>query len=393
MPSLVYLFAPGLNTAIRELAIMLGRIVFPFIFFISLWALKTGILNSHDIYFIPAISPAIHNVFTIIGILVSPLFTPPILGPTIFFLIGGAFQFISVLFIGKKRTGYHFEVDFVKEDAKEFSLLFISSFAALSITQINSLVDTNVVSQLGQGYISLLQYANRLYQLPLGVIGVSVSTVALSQLSKRNATSFSTMIADNFEKLLFLILPSTIGMILLREDLIVFLFQRGAFGVYETVYTTKILFGYLIGLPFYCVYYLLSKAEYALQKGKIAFFASSISVSTNVVLDVILAPLLGPFGVAIATSIAGITPIVFLTIHLSTLEVKILTKKGMQEILKTATATLIMGCVLYCTNKYLCYSPIILIFEIALGITVYFGVLALLKKQELRKLLKKIRRK
>lgn len=392
MPSILFIFAPGLDSTIKELAVLLGRIVFPFIIFISLWAIKTGILNSHDIYFMPAISPAIHNIFTIIGILLAPYFSPPILGPAIFFMIGGVFQFVSV-FVGKNNTGYRFELEFERNDMKEFSVMFLSSFAALSITQINSLVDTNVVSQLGQGSISLLQYANRLYQLPLGVIGVSVSTVALSQLSKKKDSSFRDLIGENVEKLLFLILPATIAMILLREEIIIFLFKRGAFGIYETVYTTQILLGYLFGLPFYCVYYLLSKAEYALRKGKIAFFASCISVATNIVLDILFAPLLGTFGVALATSIAGVAPIVFLVIHLVRVQALLLTRKQILEISKTLIATALMGIVLFFIKNPFSYSPLLLFIEILTGITVYVLFLTLLKKQEMVKLFRVLKRK
>ncbi|HNR62672.1 MAG TPA: murein biosynthesis integral membrane protein MurJ [Thermotogota bacterium] len=393
MPSLVFLFAPGMDPSIRELAVMCGRVVFPFIIFISLWAVKTGILNSHDIYFVPAFSPAIHNIFTIAGIALSPYFTPRILGPTVFFMIGGVFQFISVLFIGRKKTGYRFEIDFVREDMKEFSRLFLSSLAAVSITQINSLIDTIVVSQLGQGNISLLQYANRLYQLPLGVIGVSVSTVALSQLSKRSLESFREMVSDNLEKLLLLILPAAAGMILLREELVVFLFQRGAFGIYETVFTVKILLGYLIGLPFYCVYYLLSKAEYAMGKGNIAFFASCISVGTNVCLDFILAPVYGAFGVALATSVAGMTPIAFLLIHLVKLKGFTLTRKQCREILKTIVATLLMSVALWLIGDRFSYSKPFFVFELVFGVLVYFSVLLFLRKQEMEKLFQRWRRK
>ncbi len=393
MPSLILLFAPGLEPSIRELAVMCGRVVFPFIIFISLWAVKTGILNSHDIYFIPAISPAIHNIFTIVGILLSPFFSPRILGPTIFFMIGGVFQFISVLFIGRKKTGYRFEIDFVREDMKAFSRLFLSSLAAVSITQINSLIDTVVVSHLGQGNISLLQYANRLYQLPLGVIGVSVSTVALSQLSKRSLESFREMVTDNLEKLLFLILPAAVGMIILREELVVFLFQRGAFGIYETVFTTKILLGYLIGLPFYCVYYLLSKAEYALGKGNIAFFASCISVGTNVFLDILLAPVYGAFGVALATSFAGMTPIAFLLVHLVKLKGVALTRRQLSEILKTVVATVVMGAALLAVEGRFSYSKPLFVFELVFGVLVYFLTLLFLRKNEMEKLLRRWRRK
>ncbi|HNW46976.1 MAG TPA: murein biosynthesis integral membrane protein MurJ [Thermotogota bacterium] len=387
MPYLIYLFAPGMEPAIREMAVMCGVVAFPFIIFISLWAIKTGILNSHDIYFVPAFSPAIHNVFTIAGILLSPYFTPRILGPTVFFLIGGAFQFISVLFIGKKKTGYRFEIDFVREDMKEFSSLFLSSMAAVSITQINSLIDTIVVSHLGQGSISLLQYANRLYQLPLGVIGVSVSTVALSQLSKRSLDSFREMVTDNLEKLLLLILPAAAGMILLREGLVVFLFQRGAFGIYETVFTSKILLGYLFGLPFYCVYFLLSKAEYALGKGNVAFFASCISVGTNVILDFTLAPIQGAYGVALATSFAGMTPVAFLLVHLIRIKGLTMTRRQLSELLKTVSATAVMSAVLLMIAKTYSYSKPLVVLELVCGVLVYLLALLLLRKQEMKRLI------
>ena len=345
MPNIISIMAPGLSANTKELTVYLGRIIFPFIIFISLWAVYAGMLNSHDIYFAPALSPAIHNIFVIIGIFLAPHFNPPILGPAIFFIIGGAAQWFSV-YIFSKKIGYRMTPTYDRDDLKEFFPIFFSSFAALSITQINSVVDTNVVSSLGSGSVSLLQYANRLFQLPLGVFAISVSTVALTQLSKKKGDEFNHHLMEGFERMLFFVLPATLGLIFMREDIIRLLFQRGEFGLYDTMMTSGILMGYCAGLPFYSLYSLLVKAEYSLGHTKITFWASAVSVSINIILDITLAPIYGPLGVALATSFAGIAGFVVLLIHLIKQKKVTILKSNLFEFLKIFAGTFFMSVII-----------------------------------------------
>jgi len=392
MPDILTLVAPGLAPGVKGLAVFMGRLIFPFILFISLWAVYAGMLNSHDVFFTPALSPAIHNVFIIVGIALSPFFDPPILGPAIFFILGGAAQWLMVVF-ASKGIKFKFIPTIDKKDIQDFMPIFLSSFAALSVTQINSIVDTNVVSGLGAGSVSLLQYANRLFQLPLGVFAISVSTVALAQLSKNSPEEFKRNLAEGIERMALFVLPATIGLFLLRQDIIVLLFQRGEFSLYDSFMTSDILMGYLIGLPFYSLYSLLSRAEYAIKKPRIVFIASSLSVAVNIFLDITLSKTLGPMGIALATSFAGIAGFVVLLVHLYTTKRLRIKQSNTLEIIKSLSATVLMGLTIVFTNSFLSYSVVNVIIKIVLATGVLFLSLIVLKQKDFmviyRRLMKK----
>ncbi|HRW35982.1 MAG TPA: murein biosynthesis integral membrane protein MurJ, partial [Thermotogota bacterium] len=392
MPQILSFVAPGLMPGVKGLAVFMGRLIFPFILFISLWAVYAGMLNSHDIFFTPALSPAIHNIFIIIGISLSPFFDPPILGPAIFFIIGGAAQWLMVV-LAARGIQFKFTPSIDKKDISDFMPIFLSSFAALSVTQINSIVDTNVVSGLGTGSVSLLQYANRLFQLPLGVFAISVSTVALAQLSKNSPEEFKKNLAEGIERMALFVLPASIGLFLLRQDIITLLFQRGQFSLYDSIMTSDILMGYLIGLPFYSLYSLLSRAEYAIKKPRIVFLASTLSVGVNIFLDITLSKTMGPLGVALATSFAGITGFTVLLVHLYSIELLRIKWSNTSEILKSVAACFTMGLFIVLTNSLMVYSVIGVLLKITLSVAILFLTLFLLKQKDFMVIYRRLFRK
>ena len=392
MPQILSFVAPGLMPGVKGLAVFMGRLIFPFILFISLWAVYAGMLNSHDIFFTPALSPAIHNIFIIIGISLSPFFDPPILGPAIFFIIGGAAQWLMVV-LAARGIQFKFTPSIDKKDISDFMPIFLSSFAALSVTKINSIVDTNVVSGLGTGSVSLLQYANRLFQLPLGVFAISVSTVALAQLSKNSPEEFKKNLAEGIERMALFVLPASIGLFLLRQDIITLLFQRGQFSLYDSIMTSDILMGYLIGLPFYSLYSLLSRAEYAIKKPRIVFLASTLSVGVNIFLDITLSKTMGPLGVALATSFAGITGFTVLLVHLYSIELLRIKWSNTSEILKSVAACFTMGLFIVLTNSLMVYSVIGVLLKITLSVAILFLTLFLLKQKDFMVIYRRLFRK
>ena len=392
MPQILSFVAPGLMPGVKGLAVFMGRLIFPFILFISLWAVYAGMLNSHDIFFTPALSPAIHNIFIIIGISLSPLFDPPILGPAIFFIIGGAAQWLMVV-LASRGIQFKFTPSIDKKDLGDFMPIFLSSFAALSVTQINSIVDTNVVSGLGTGSVSLLQYANRLFQLPLGVFAISVSTVALAQLSKNSPEEFKKNLAEGIERMALFVLPASVGLFLMRQDIITLLFQRGQFSLYDSVMTSDILMGYLIGLPFYSLYSLLSRAEYAIKKPRIVFLASTLSVGVNIFLDITLSKTMGPLGVALATSFAGITGFTVLLIHLYSIQMLRIKWSNTSQIFKSVAACFAMGLLILLTNFLMVYSVLGVLLKITLAVVILFLTLFLLKQKDFMVIYRRLFRK
>lgn len=337
-PQLVWLFATGFHDERFEITVKLFRITFPFVIFINLWAIAYGILNSHSRFLTPAISPAISNLTVIFGTIVSPLITIPILGPAYGFTIGGMIQFLVLLY-WLKKLGYSYRPRFKLVELKEFFKLFFYSSIGLSINQINSLIDLNLASRLPEGSVSVLQYANRLFQFPLGVFGIAVATTALPIFSRINdPETRKEEFLRSFRRLLYFVLPSLIVLLMFRKDIIALIFQGGKFTREDTFRTSKVLFFYLIGLPFYAYFSLCSRLHYSVKNHLAVTKATVWMVGMNITLNLLLYKRMGPAGLAFATSLAGITGVIRLNV--SSFRRRLIGFKRDRELLKILVANI-----------------------------------------------------
>ena len=223
---------------------------------------------------------------------------------------------------------------------------------------------------MGRGAVSSLGYAQRLYQLPLGVFAIAVATVALPKLSKLTSADskdrFRKSLWDSLTVLAFLIIPSTLGLLVLGEGIVRLLFERGSFTPGDTALTTSLLYGYTVGLPFYGSYGVLSRAYYARKSPKTPTIISAIMVSVNVVLDIVL----GPLGVALATSAAGIAGTVIVSAAL--LKWTGYEKENLIEIVKVILASLVMSALMLLGRVFFGTGYISTLITLVSGIGVYF---------------------
>lgn len=344
---LARIFAGGFDPAVLKLTSQLIKISFPFVTLVSLWAVYCGILNSLDAFFVAAVTPMFINLATIAGILFSRHLNPPILGPTIGFIAGGAIQLLIVA-LAAKLKGFSFKPSYNRHDMGEFLTLFLVSAISPAINEINSFVDIRVSTELGRGAVSSLGYAQRLYQLPLGIFAIAVATVALPRLSRLTGEgskeSFKKAVWEAIAVLAFLLVPSTVGLLVLGEGVVRILFERGSFTALDTAVTSGLLYAYTLGLPFYGAYGVLSRAYYARKSPKIPTIVSILMVATNVVLDIVLGFAMGPVGVALATSIAGVVGTSIVSIAL--FRGVGYDKKSLLSIAKILLASALMGAVM-----------------------------------------------
>ncbi|AFK06488.1 integral membrane protein MviN [Mesotoga prima MesG1.Ag.4.2] len=387
-------FAGGFDKDALDLTSRLIRISFPFIALVSLWAVYCGVLNSLDAFFIAAVSPMFINLSTIAGILLSERFSPPIVGPTIGFLAGGVIQLVVVALAAKSK-GFVFKPGYSKSDVREFLILFLFSAVSPAINEINSFVDVRVSTELGRGAVSSLGYAQRLYQLPLGVFAVAVATVALPRLSKLSGSDardrFRKALWDSLTVLAFLIIPSTLGLLVLGEGIVRILFERGSFTPSDTAFTTSLLYGYTLGLPFYGSYGVLSRAYYARKSPRTPTIISAIMVSVNVALDILLGFTIGPLGVALATSVAGIVGTV--TVSVALFRWSGYDREKIIAILKIILASLVMSCVMIVGRTLFGTGFISTSLTLVAGIIVYFLSARILRVGNLFKLRDLLRNK
>jgi putative peptidoglycan lipid II flippase len=295
-PWLVAALAPGFDPGKAALTITLTRIMYPFILLVSLAALVMGMLNARNVFGVPAMASSFFNLGSIIaGVLLGLWFDPhfgerAILGLAIGTLIGGALQF-GVQLPALRRQGYVFRADFRWRDPGVRAILRLMgpSVIAASTTQVNVLVNSVFASELGDGPTFWLTVAFRLMQLPLGIFGVALGTVALPLLARMAATgntqAFRSELARGMRLAFLMTIPASIGLMVLAEPIISVLYQHGRFGVHETAESAGALRCYALGLCGYAALKVLVNAFYALDKRRTPMVVSFLAVALNLLLN------------------------------------------------------------------------------------------------------------
>ena len=325
MPFLVStIVAPGFTDDPEkfDLAVIMTRIMFPYLLCMSLVAMFSGILNSLRRYFLAAIVPVLLNVI-LVSILVCAIWwdmpernTGIALAWGVFF--SGIAQFLFLLW-GIRREGMGFKLTFPKLTApvKRLMVLMGPSLLTGGVLQINLLIGT-IIATAQDGANALLNYADRLNQLPLGVIGIAVGVVLLPELSR----ALKSGDHDEAEKLqnrslefaLALTLPAAVGFMIIPEDIVRLLYERGEFDAVATSKTALALAAFATGLPAYVMMKVFQPAFFAREDMRTPFWFSCIMVVTNIALSLMLFPTLGHVGIAIATSVSAWVNLVLLVV-------------------------------------------------------------------------------
>jgi putative peptidoglycan lipid II flippase len=324
---LVAALAPGFDPAKAELTVTLTRVMYPFILLVSLAALVMGMLNARNVFGVPAMASSFFNLGSIsagvaLGYWLDPHFgAHAILGLAIGTLVGGALQLLVQL-PSLRRQGYHFHADFGWRDAGVRSILRLMgpSVIAASTTQVNVLINSVFASQLGDGPTFWLTVAFRLMQLPLGVFGVALGTVALPLLARMAAANnmpvFRSELARGMRLAFLMTIPASVGLMVLAEPIISVLYQHGRFGAYETAESAAALRFYAIGLCGYAALKVLVNAFYAIDRRKTPMLVSFIAVALNLALNFLFTRKLGWGHRGLALSTACVATSNFLILYL-----------------------------------------------------------------------------
>ncbi|HDK27047.1 MAG TPA: murein biosynthesis integral membrane protein MurJ [Candidatus Atribacteria bacterium] len=358
-PLLINIIAIGFKSNIYkyELAINLTRFMFPYIGFVAIAALFMGILNSYDHFLVPALAPAMLNIFIIIfAFILSSRYG--IYSLALGVILGGIGQaLIQIPVLIKRRIRYKLIIDFNDNGIKKMFKLLLPAVLGLAITQINVVVDRAIASNLVDGSISALYYANRLVQFPLGAFGIAISTAIFPTLSKFSAKDNIFELKKSFlfglRMLIYITIPSAVGLVVLRRPLIRLIYEHGIFSRIATTMTANALLYYSIGLFAYASVKLITMVFYALKDTKTPVKIGIFIVFVNIILDLILVRYLAHSGLALATSIAAIINMIIL---LKVLQNKIgSAKSGGQTVflLKTVVASLVMGISCILINTFL----------------------------------------
>jgi putative peptidoglycan lipid II flippase len=313
IPYLMPIFAPGFKDTPERLALAIEytRLTFPFIFFISLTALYSGILNSYERFAAVAMSPMIGNIAIIGTVFACVSFQ---LQAGYAFALGvcacGLVQLLWVL-VPSHRSCMRLRLRMPKlsPNVKKFLLLVGPAAAGSGIVQINILLDTVMASKLPTGGVSFIHYADRLNQLPLSMLGTAVGTALLPLMSKKARAGDRQGLIDSqnlaLEYALLFVVPAALGLILLAHPLMTVLFERGGFGERESIGSAEALMGLALGLPAYIMIKIFSSNFFSRQNTKTPVKYAIYSVIINFTLNVLLINKLQHVGLTLATAIAA----------------------------------------------------------------------------------------
>ncbi|MBP3125452.1 murein biosynthesis integral membrane protein MurJ [Thalassospira sp. ER-Se-21-Dark] len=312
MPWAMYVFAPGFaeNPEKFELAVELSRITFPYLAFISAVALMSGVMNTLHRYAAAAAAPIILNICLIGALLgLTTITDTPAHALAWGVAIAGVAQFL-MLVIACKRVGFaiKWQMPRVDDRIKLLGKRMIPGMIGAGVYQINLLIDTMLASLVSDGAVSWLYYADRVQQLPLGVIGIAIGTALLPTLSRQlqGDDAKTAMYSQNrgIEIALLLTLPAAIALGVMGLPVINVLFERGAFGAEETLMTGMALTVFAFGLPASVLVKVLAPGFFAREDTKTPIRIGISCMVLNIILIVVLMPWFGHLGIAAATSVS-----------------------------------------------------------------------------------------
>jgi putative peptidoglycan lipid II flippase len=307
-PLLVRAVAPGFTGEQATLASALTRALFPFLLLVSVGALAMGVLNSIGSFFVPAIAPAASNI-AFIAIIITSRGTISIWTLVTAVLAGGVCS-MTLQWAWAAKMGMTLipaRPNLANRDLRETLALFVPYAAGLSLNQINPVISKMLGSFLEGGVISVLNYADRIIQLPLGLFVIAISQAVLpllSRLDRDDREAFRLFIRDALRFNLFIVLPAAIGLMLASRPIVHLLLARGAFGEWALEATSGALACYAAGLPGTACNTVLMRALYARSMPKAAVSVTLFTVCANLAMGLVLMRFISYRGLAIGTSFA-----------------------------------------------------------------------------------------
>ncbi len=400
------------GTETFELSIAYGRIMFSYLLFMALTAQLSGVLNTLRIFAMPAFAPVLLNICLLIGLIaIIPAFglqhDLPRCGHVVSWcvFVSGIIQ-MGALFVTCRIKGMKIHLIPPVRTARiqRLFILMGPGIASASIQQINLLIGTQI-SSLQEGAVTILYSAERIYQFPLGMIGVAFGVVLLPEITRRlrgkDEGGAKRTLANGVEFSLLLTVPAAVAMLVIAYPIISVLFERDNFLHQDAVITAKCLAAFAIGLPAYVLVKVLQPGYFAQENTKSPMIMMIITLTVNTVLSVILfvGLKMGPVGIAIATSVAGWVNVFLLSWGLrSFLSLK---PGAISRIFRMVAASAVMGFLVWAMYFYIA-KPwfaggmairfMTLGLLVGVGVAVYLGLALSLKATTLAEFKKGLKR-
>lgn len=350
----------GLIAGKAELTVRLTRIMMPFLLLVSLAALAMGMLNAEGRFTPPALAPTLFNLATALTGLGLWLFgvgksSTAATGWAIATLVGGVLQ-LGLQLVPLYRSGYRFRLAFDWHDPRLLAVLKAMAPATIGLmaTQVNIYISTKFAST-EQGATACLYYAFRVMQLPIGMFGVAVGTVALQRAAETATESDLAVAIEGVRKTLrrglrlvaFYTLPTAVAFYLLAEPILSVIYQRGAYSAADTQMTAVALRCYAIGLIFYSAVKVVVPVYYALKLARVAVMATVMTVMTSLLLNITLHPYYGYRALALSTSIGAAVNLLVLMVVFRRRYGGLCQPEMTLALVRMAVASAVMGIVIW----------------------------------------------
>ena len=405
-PQIVAVIGYGFKSGeILDLAINLNRIMFPYLFFTGFVAFAMGILNSNNHFFAPSFSPVMFNLGIITGIVFfSRFFSQPLYGVAMGVIFGGILQFIlQIPFIIKTGFRLRISFDINHPGIRKIFKLFGPSVFSNGLGQIMIMISTIYASMLPSGSISYLYYSDRLTEIVLGVFIISIGNVILPEMSKMNAVNdykgLSELYTKSVRSALFLAMPATIALAVIGFPIISVLFMRNEFSVIDAQMTYSALFFASLGMSSTAIIRVTIPTFFSMNDSRKPVFSSLFALIVFVISGYFLKETeLRHAGLTLAYSLSFTIQMVILIFFLQKKIGNIPFKSIIISVLKFLIGCIFMALVIHLLSGYVDWvndrfiKKIIMLFVIIIsGVFVYFAVCILLKVDEAKYLLNRMK--
>lgn len=391
-PVIVKMLAPKFNEITYNLTVQLTKLSIINILFLSLNSGLTAIVQALDEFISPAIVGIVMNIPIILYIVFGK--SNNIVGLTIVTIIGNAVQILVYLpWLIKNKYRYNFYINFHDSRIKKMFYLISPILIGIGVEKINSIVNKIVASGLSHGSITALDYANKVNYMVYFTFAQAIVTVIYPSLSRegssKNLNQFKQYLVKALKSVNLLMIPCSIGMIVLRVPIINILFKHGSFDDRAVNMTSTALLYLAIGMIFYSIRDVANRAFYALQDTRTPMINGILGVIINIVLNLTLVNIMGIGGLTLSTSISAIVTSILLIYCLRKKVGNINLYNTLISLGKISFASIIMGICITLLKSYI-YNNIIglkadlliVTFSIIIGVVVYATILFVLKEEE-----------
>ena len=412
-PQIMVLFVPGFvgDAQKFDLTVFLTRIMFPYLACMSLMAAYAAILNSVGRFFAAAFAPILLNIVNIAALV--PLAILVLDAPDTAFwvavatMLGGIAQ-LGLVYWAIRRAGFAPRIRLPRFDAevRQFWVLAVPAIVAGGITQINIFVGTIIASGADE-VMSIIYNADRLYQLPLGIIGIAIGTVLLPELSRHIGAGREAEARTSQSQSLFLSMvlsmPAAGALIALALPVVRVLFERGAFGPGDSVNVSQALIAFAVGIPAFVLIRVLQPGFFSRKDTKTPTWFAAISLVINIALSLLLFGTWKHIGIAFATSVAAWANVILLAVFLARrghfrLEPREWRQQAMIALLTAVMAGALYGAVVllgpvFDPGYFFPLQALALAALCVLGAALYFALLHVTGVQPLQGLVRRLRRR